>query len=183
MLAAQQQDMLATNLSTSMSSNFQAALQHASQQHQQQQHLHHLHHNNNNSSSNNNNMNAILNMAGPLTPGGMTSGGGPGSNHDNSPLNLGLVPSPSSVGPPESPIESPLASPLGLIEQSHIPSSVEVGIGVSGMTYKPPRSFVSPRPESLFQEDISELVKSSHALKEKDKISVKLEPLADSRCE
>ena len=66
---------------------------------------------------------------------------------------------------------------------AHLPSSVEVGIGVSGMAYKPVRSFVGP-PENLFQEDISELVKSSHAaLKEKEKIAVKLEPLADSRCE
>lgn len=81
-------------------------------------------------------------------------------------------------------MESPLASPLGpLMDPGHIPSSVEVGIGVSGMTYKPARSFVSPRPENLFQEDIADLVKSSHGLKDKDKIPVKLEPLTDSRCE
>lgn len=109
-------------------------------------------------------------------------GGNINNNNGNSPLNLGLA-SPGS-GPPESPMESPLASPLGpLMDPGHIPSSVEVGIGVSGMTYKPARSFVSPRPETLFQEDIADLVKSSHSLKEKDKISVKLEPLTDSRCE
>lgn len=104
-------------------------------------------------------------------------------NNGNSPLNLGLA-SPGS-GPPESPMESPLASPLGpLMEPGHIPGSVEVGIGVSGMTYKPGRSFVSPRPENLFQEDIADLVKSPHGLKDKDKMTVKLEPLqADSRCE
>lgn len=148
--AHSQHDMLATNLSTSLSSNLQAAMQQAS-----------LHHHNNNN----------------------TSGlGGNSNNNGNSPLNLGLA-SPGS-GPPESPMESPLASPLGpLMDPGHLPSSVEVGIGVSGMTYKPARSFVSPRPETLFQEDIADLVKSPHSLKEKDKISVKLEPLTDSRCE
>lgn len=105
------------------------------------------------------------------------------NNTGNSPLNLGLA-SPGSGGPSESPMESPLASPLGpLMDPAHIPGSVEVGIGVSGMTYKPARSFVSPRPENLFQEDIADLVKSSHGLKDKDKIPVKLEPLTDSRCE
>lgn len=160
---SQQHDMMATNLSTnlstslssSLSSNLQAAMQ-ASQ-----------HHNNNNSGSN-------------------ASGlGGSGiGNNGNSPLNLGLA-SPGSGGPPESPMESPLASPLGPLMDpaGHIPSSVEVGIGVSGMTYKPARSFVSPRPENLFQEDIADLVKSPHGLKDKDKIPVKLEPLTDSRCE
>ena len=151
---SQQHDMLATNLSTSLSSNLQVALQQASQ-----------HHNNNNTSS------------------GPGSGGNSNNNNGNSPLNLGLA-SPGSGGPPESPMESPLASPLGsLIDPGHMPSSVEVGIGVSGMTYKPARSFVSPRPENLFQEDIADLVKSPHGLKEKDKIAVKLEPLTDSRCE
>lgn len=161
---SQQHDMMATNLSTnlstslssSLSSNLQAAMQ-ASQ-----------HHNNNNTSGSN------------------ASGlGGSGiGNNGNSPLNLGLA-SPGSGGPPESPMESPLASPLGPLMDpaGHIPSSVEVGIGVSGMTYKPARSFVSPRPENLFQEDIADLVKSPHGLKDKDKIPVKLEPLTDSRCE
>lgn len=165
---SQQHDMMATNLSTnlstSLSSNLQAAMQ-ASQHH------------------NNNNNNGGSNASGI---GGSNNGGvviGPGNNNGNSPLNLGLA-SPGSVGPPESPMESPLASPLGpLMDPGHIPSSVEVGIGVSGMTYKPARSFVSPRPENLFQEDIADLVKSPHGLKDKDKIPVKLEPLTDSRCE
>ncbi|XP_011315174.1 protein bric-a-brac 1 isoform X2 [Fopius arisanus] len=122
---------------------------------------HHL--NNNSGSSNNNNTN---------------------NNNRNSPLILGL-PSPGSGGPPESPMEgSPLASPLApLMDPAHIPSSVEVGIGVSGMTYKPQRSYVSPRPENMFQEDISDLVKSSHGHKDKDKVPVKIEPLTDSRSE
>lgn len=163
---SQQHDMMATNLSTnlsaslstSLSSNLQAAMQ-ASQ-----------HHNNNNTS---------LSNASGL--GGSNSAGL--GNNGNSPLNLGLA-SPGSGGPPESPMESPLASPLGpLMDPGHLPSSVEVGIGVSGMTYKPARSFVSPRPENLFQEDIADLVKSPHGLKDKDKIPVKLEPLTDSRCE
>lgn len=162
---SQQHDMMATNLSTnlstslssSLSSNLQAAMQ-ASQ-----------HHNNNNTSGSNAGL------------GGNSAGVG---NNGNSPLNLGLA-SPGSGGPPESPMESPLASPLGPLMDpaGHIPSSVEVGIGVSGMTYKPARSFVSPRPENLFQEDIADLVKSPHGLKDKDKIPVKLEPLTDSRCE
>lgn len=156
---SQQHDMMATNLSTnlstSLSSNLQAAMQ-ASQHH----------HNSNNSGA-----------------PGLGSNNGGGGNNGNSPLNLGLA-SPGSGGPPESPMESPLASPLGpLMDPGHIPSSVEVGIGVSGMTYKPARSFVSPRPENLFQEDITDLVKSPHGLKDKDKIPVKLEPLTDSRCE
>lgn len=164
---SQQHDMMATNLSTnlsanlstSLSSNLQAAMQ-ASQHH----------HNSNNS-------------GGPVIGSNNGSGVMGGGNSGNSPLNLGLA-SPGSGGPPESPMESPLASPLGpLMDPGHIPSSVEVGIGVSGMTYKPARSFVSPRPENLFQEDIADLVKSPHGLKDKDKIPVKLEPLTDSRCE
>ncbi|CAD6221980.1 GSCOCG00011685001-RA-CDS [Cotesia congregata] len=152
-------DMVATNLSA----NFQAAVQ-VSQ--------HHL--NNNSGASNNNNSN----------------------NNRNSPLMLGL-PSPGSGGPPESPMEgSPLASPLApLMDPAHIPSSVEVGIGIgglgglgglgaiSGMHYKPQRSFMSPRPENIFQEDIADLVKSQHGHKDKDKVPVKLEPLTDSRSE
>lgn len=163
---SQQHDMMATNLSTnlstSLSSNLQAAMQ-ASQHH----------HNSTNSG------------AAGIGSNNSGSGGGAGigGNNGNSPLNLGLS-SPGSGGPPESPMESPLASPLGsLMDPSHIPSSVEVGIGVSGMTYKPARSFVSPRPENLFQEDIADLVKGPHGLKDKDKIPVKLEPLTDSRCE
>ncbi|KAK0077687.1 hypothetical protein PV326_009881, partial [Microctonus aethiopoides] len=120
------------------------------------------HHLNNNSSTSNNN-----------------------NSSRNSPLMLGL-PSPGSGGPPESPIEgSPLASPLApLMDPAHIPSSVELGIGVGGMTYKPQRSYVSPRPENIFQDDIIDLVKSSHTgHKDKDKVPVKLEPFADSRSE
>lgn len=38
---------------------------------------------------------------------------------------------------------------------------VKVGIGVSGMSYKPNTdNFSAPRPETLFQEDIEDLVKS-----------------------
>ncbi|XP_015174350.1 PREDICTED: protein bric-a-brac 2-like isoform X2 [Polistes dominula] len=160
--AHSQHDMMATNLSTSLSTSLSSNLQAAMQASQ--------HHNNNNAS--------ILGNNG----GGMMGCGG-GNNSGNSPLNLGLA-SPGSGGPPESPMESPLASPLGpLMDPGHIPGSVEVGIGVSGMTYKPARSFVSPRPETLFQEDIADLVKSPHSLKDKDKIPVKLEPLTDSRCE
>lgn len=151
---SQQHDMMATNLSTNLSTSLTSNLQAAMQASQ--------HHHNN---------------SGPLI------GSNNGGNTGNSPLNLGLG-SPGSGGPPESPMESPLASPLGpLMDPGHIPSSVEVGIGVSGMTYKPARSFVSPRPETLFQEDIADLVKSPHGLKDKDKIPVKLEPLTDSRCE
>ncbi|XP_025157084.1 protein bric-a-brac 1 isoform X3 [Harpegnathos saltator] len=160
---SQQHDMMATNLSTSLSTSLSSNLQAAMQASQ--------HHNNNNNGGSN-------------TGGiGGSNNGGAGNNNGNSPLNLGLA-SPGSGGPPESPMESPLASPLGpLMDPGHIPSSVEVGIGVSGMTYKPARSFVSPRPENLFQEDIADLVKSPHGLKDKDKIPVKLEPLTDSRCE
>lgn len=151
---SQQHDMMATNLSTNLSTSLTSNLQAAMQASQ--------HHHNN---------------SGPII------GSNNGGNTGNSPLNLGLG-SPGSGGPPESPMESPLASPLGpLMDPGHIPSSVEVGIGVSGMTYKPARSFVSPRPETLFQEDIADLVKSPHGLKDKDKIPVKLEPLTDSRCE
>ncbi|XP_043248135.1 protein bric-a-brac 1-like isoform X8 [Colletes gigas] len=171
---SQQHDMMATNLSTnlsanlstSLSSNLQAAMQ-ASQHH----------HNSNNSGA------GIIGSNNGSGGVGVGVGVGGGGNNGNSPLNLGLA-SPGSGGPPESPMESPLASPLGpLMDPGHIPSSVEVGIGVSGMTYKPTRSFVSPRPENLFQEDIADLVKSPHGLKDKDKIPVKLEPLTDSRCE
>ncbi|XP_034946856.1 protein bric-a-brac 1-like isoform X2 [Chelonus insularis] len=148
-----QHDMVATNLST----NFQTAVQ-----------VNQLHLNNNSNPSNNNSS----------------------SNNRNSPLMLGL-PSPGSGGPPESPMEgSPLASPLApLMDPAHIPNSVEVGIGIGGiggiggMTYKPQRSYVSPRPENIFQEDIADLVKSPHGHRDKDKVPVKLEPLTDSRSE
>ncbi|XP_012279320.1 protein bric-a-brac 1 isoform X2 [Orussus abietinus] len=159
---------LTSNLSSNLPSNLQAAIQASQQQQQQQQQQQHQQHQHGGPGANGQNSN---------------TGNQGGNNSGNSPLNLGMA-SPGSGGPPESPMESPLASPLGpLIDPGHMPNSVEVGIGVSGMTYKPARTFVSPRPENLFQEDIADLVKSPHGLKDKDKIPVKLEPLTDSRCE
>lgn len=63
-----------------------------------------------------------------------------------------------------------------------------IGIGVSGMTYKPPRSFTSPRPENLFQEDIDDLVKPLHNAsnsqhKQDTMTSIKMEPLTECRGE
>lgn len=62
---------------------------------------------------------------------------------------------------------------------------MDVGIGVSGMTYKPSRSFTSPRPESLFQEDIEDLVKPIHGSntpRPKDTMpSIKMEPMTECR--
>lgn len=75
--------------------------------------------------------------------------------------------------------------------------NVEVGIGVSGMTYKPPRAYSTPRPENLFQEDIDEIVKPlqltsppSLVLKEhpgskepSGGVPIKVEPMTECRGE
>lgn len=99
------------------------------------------------------------------------------------------------ISPAGSGLESPISSPLGLTVSSTmepainlgIGNNMDVGIGVSGMTYKPPRStFTSPRPENLFQEDIDELVKPIHASTPRPKdtmASIKLEPLTECRGE
>nr|CAD7395012.1 unnamed protein product [Timema cristinae] len=89
-----------------------------------------------------------------------------GSAHGLPPLSL---PSPASPGD-----SSPAPSPS--------PGNLEVGIGVSGMTYKPPMSFTSPRPETLFQEDIEDIVGSPDSLVKspKDNIPVKVEPIIET---
>lgn len=104
------------------------------------------------------------------------------------------IPSPSDlqVASPDmdaAAVASPLAaSPTQLTATAAAAlSNVEVGIGVSGMTYKPTSSFTSPRPENLFQEDIEEIVKSPDSLgkdaaasaaaaKDPERITVKVEP-------
>ncbi|CAG9858083.1 unnamed protein product [Phyllotreta striolata] len=98
------------------------------------------------------------------------------------------------ISPAESAMESPISSPLGLTVSSsmepsinmHIGNNMDVGIGVSGMTYKPSRTFTSPRPENLFQEDIDDLVKPMHSSTPHAKdamATIKLEPLAECRGE
>ncbi|CAH1169754.1 unnamed protein product [Phaedon cochleariae] len=97
------------------------------------------------------------------------------------------------ISPAESGMESPISSPLGLTVSSSMEPSInmsignnmDVGIGVSGMTYKPTRSFASPRPENLFQEDIDDLVKPLHPSANphhtQDAMSIKMEPMAECR--
>ncbi|GLG99625.1 Protein bric-a-brac 1 [Gryllus bimaculatus] len=91
------------------------------------------------------------------------------------------VESPNAAADGPSPAPSPLNAPL---------AGVELGIGVSGMTYKPAASFTSPRPETLFQEDIEDIVKSPQlvgspdalgALKEPQALTaaIKMEPVAE----
>ncbi|XP_066250034.1 protein bric-a-brac 1-like isoform X2 [Euwallacea similis] len=98
------------------------------------------------------------------------------------------------ISPAESAgMESPISSPLGLTVSSsmepainmNIGNNLDVGIGVSGMTYKPARSFTSPRPENLFQEDIDDLVKPIHTTpRPKDTMpSIKMEPMTECRGE
>ncbi|XP_030766261.1 protein bric-a-brac 1-like isoform X2 [Sitophilus oryzae] len=99
------------------------------------------------------------------------------------------------ISPAESAMDSPISSPLGLTVSSsmepainmHIGNSMDVGIGVSGMTYKPARSFASPRPENLFQEDIDDLVKPIHSSppsRPKDTMAtIKMEPMTECRGE
>lgn len=99
------------------------------------------------------------------------------------------------ISPAGSGLESPISSPLGLTVSSSMEPSISMGIGnnmdvssigVSGMTYKPSRSFTSPRPEALFHEDIEELVKPIHntSVRPKDQISsIKLEPMTECRGE
>lgn len=98
------------------------------------------------------------------------------------------------ISPAESALDSPISSPLGLTVSSsmepainmNIGNNMDVGIGVSGMTYKPARSFTSPRPENLFQEDIDDLVKPMHSSTPRPKDSmatIKMEPLAECRGE
>lgn len=98
------------------------------------------------------------------------------------------------ISPAESALDSPISSPLGLTVSSsmepainmNLGNNMDLGIGVSGMTYKPPRVFTSPRPENLFQEDIDDLVKPMHSstTHTKDNMTpIKLEPLAECRGE
>jgi hypothetical protein len=96
------------------------------------------------------------------------------------------------ISPAESALESPISSPLGLTVSSSMEPTINMNIGnnmdigVSGMTYKPTRSFTSPRPENLFQEDIDELVKPMHTSTPRPKDSmatIKMEPLAECRGE
>ncbi|CAH1961154.1 unnamed protein product [Acanthoscelides obtectus] len=75
------------------------------------------------------------------------------------------------ISPAESALDSPISSPLGLTVSSSMEPAINMNIGaamdvssigVSGMTYKPvSRTFASPRPENLFQEDIDDLMKAS----------------------
>ncbi|KAL1517454.1 hypothetical protein ABEB36_001215 [Hypothenemus hampei] len=99
------------------------------------------------------------------------------------------------ISPAESAgLESPISSPLGLtVSSSMDPTSINMNIGnnmevgMGGMTYKPSRSFTSPRPENLFQEEIEDLVKPIHtsaSSRPKDTMpSIKLEPLTECRGE
>ncbi|XP_076272716.1 protein bric-a-brac 1-like isoform X2 [Rhynchophorus ferrugineus] len=98
------------------------------------------------------------------------------------------------ISPAESALDSPISSPLGLTVSSsmepainmNIGNNMDVGIGVSGMTYKPARSFTSPRPENLFQEDIDDLVKPIHSSTPRPKdtmATIKMEPLTECRGE
>lgn len=95
------------------------------------------------------------------------------------------------ISPANSGMESPISSPLGLTVSSSLEPAINLGIGnsmdigVSGMTYKQPRSYQSPRPENLFQEDIDDLVKPLHGNSppmQKD-IPIKMEPLTECRSE
>lgn len=98
------------------------------------------------------------------------------------------------ISPAGSALESPISSPLGLTVSSSmepainlgIGNNMDVGVGVTGMTYKPTRSFTSPRPENLFQEDIDDLVKPIHGSNSRSKdtiASIKMEPLTECRGE
>ncbi|XP_022903356.2 protein bric-a-brac 1-like isoform X2 [Onthophagus taurus] len=101
------------------------------------------------------------------------------------------------ISPAGSGLESPISSPLGLTVSSSMEPSMGMGMGnnmdVSALTipgmgaYKPPRTFASPRPDTLFHEDIDELVKPMHGSnsnRQKDPItSIKLEPLTECRGE
>ncbi|CAD7083167.1 unnamed protein product [Hermetia illucens] len=83
-----------------------------------------------------------------------------------------------------SPDESPLNSPLELA----LEPAVNLAVGVSGMAYKPSRGYSSPRPEHLFQEDITDLVgrtsrTSSMTNFKEPSGSIKVEPIAECRSE
>lgn len=98
------------------------------------------------------------------------------------------------ISPAGSGLESPISSPLGLTVSSTmepainlgIGNNMDVGVGVTGMTYKPTRAFTSPRPENLFQEDIDDLVKPMHGSNTRPKdtmATIKMEPLTECRGE
>ncbi|KAK9882670.1 hypothetical protein WA026_022721 [Henosepilachna vigintioctopunctata] len=135
-----------------------------------------------------------------------------GSIQNNGSLPLGFVPplshitslrsinSPGSIqdlriSPPESALESPISSPLGLTVPSSMEQTMNLTMshnmdiasvaGVAGMTYKTSRSFPSPRPENLFQEDINDLVKPIHASTphSRETMPIKLEPMTECRGE
>ncbi|XP_044734335.1 protein bric-a-brac 1-like isoform X2 [Chrysoperla carnea] len=121
-----------------------------------------------------------------LIPGMMSRGSPTDSAHD------------LRISPAGSPLDTPLSSPLALVDApalnlATIGSSVEVGIGVSGMAYKPPRRYSTPTSErSLFQDEIEDLVKSPLELTSprmtqlptdpKD-VQIKMEPMTECRSE
>lgn len=86
-----------------------------------------------------------------------------------------------------SPEESPLSSPLGMALEPAVNlavgGSVEVGIGLSGMSYKSSRNYSSPRPDHLFQDDIADLVATSRSSRVNSfkETTIKIEPLTECR--
>lgn len=146
--------------------------------------------------------NPVASLVNSLTFGGHMT---PSNGSLGHPGMRGMAPSPAEdlrmTSPAGSGLDSPLASPLGLTMGSGLepalnlglPPNVEVGIGVSGMTYKPARAYSSPRPENLFQEDIDEIVKPMQltsplrlGLKDPSKdasVPIKIEPLTECRGE
>lgn len=102
-------------------------------------------------------------------------------------LNISRISSPGSSAhdlqnlnsPEENQLHSPLEIPLE--------AGVNLAVGVSGMAYKPSRGYSPPRPEHLFQEDISDFVTGQrscpsrlNSFKEPGS-SIKIEPMTECR--
>lgn len=83
-----------------------------------------------------------------------------------------------------SPDENQMHSPMNMPMES----GVNLAVGVSGMAYKPSRGYSPPRPEHLFQEDITDFVTAVprscpsrlNSFKEPSG-GIKIEPMADCR--
>lgn len=106
-------------------------------------------------------------------------------------INMSRISSPTNsahdlrmTSPDDNEMHSPLQMPLE--------SGVNLAVGVSGMAYKPSRGYSSPRPEHLFQEDITDFVTAASTPRScpsrlnnfKEPVGgIKIEPMSDCRSE
>ncbi|GAB0092171.1 Protein bric-a-brac 1 [Sergentomyia squamirostris] len=124
--------------------------------------------------------------------GPASSGGGSSHGHMSSPLgsgglNITRLTSPGSAH--DLRMASPDDNSLNSSLEMALEPAVNLAVGVSGMSYKSRGYTSSPRPEHLFQEDISDIVGTPRScpsrlsgFKESNS-GIKLEPVAECRSE